>query len=103
MARPSDTQTGVFNFPEQPPQLVYHGPLAADQTISGDRVQQSKTVAGTLVTVPLLTTDVATTLTVLLPDITFAKPFGQGGGATRRFPNRCHYNHPGDPHSAVER
>ena len=36
-------------------------------------------MAGTLVTVPLLTTDVATTLTVLLPDITFAKPFGQGG------------------------
>jgi len=72
---------GVFNFPEQPTQLVYHGPLAADQTISGDRVQQSETVAGTLVTVPLLTTDVATTLTVLLPDITFAKPFGQGGVA----------------------
>ena len=79
MARPSDTQMGVFNFPEQPTQLVYHGPLAEDQTISGDRVQQSKTVAGTLVTVPLLTTDVATTLTVLLPNITFAKPVGQGG------------------------
>ena len=40
-----------------------------------------KTVAGTLITVPLRTIDVATTLTVLLPDITFAKPFGQGGVA----------------------
>ena len=80
MARPSDSQIGCLsNLPEQPPQLVYHGPLAEDQTISGDSVQQSKTVAGTLVTVPLRTTDVATTLTVLLPDITFAKPFGQGG------------------------
>ncbi|MBV8265370.1 MAG: hypothetical protein JO252_03390 [Planctomycetaceae bacterium] len=69
---------GVSDLPG-PPQLVYHGPLAEDQTISGDRLQQAKTVAGTLITVPLLTTDVATTLTVLLPDITFAKPFGQGG------------------------
>ena len=49
--------------PPGPPQLAYHGPLAEDQTISGDRVQQSKTVAGTLITVPRLTTDVATTLT----------------------------------------
>ena len=71
---------GLSDLPG-PPQLAYHGPLAEDQTISGDRVQQSKTVAGTLITVPLLTTDVATTLTVLLPDITFAKPFGQGGVA----------------------
>jgi hypothetical protein len=94
---------GLSDLPG-PPQLAYHGPLAEDQTISGDSVQQSKTVAGTLITVPLRTIDVTTTLTVLLPDITFAKPFGQGGGgATRRFPNRCHYNHPGDPHSAVER
>ena len=93
---------GVSNLPG-PPQLVYHGPLAEDQTISGDSVQQAKTVAGTLITVPLRTIDVATTLTVLLPDITFAKPFRTGGGgAARRFPNRCHYNHPGDPHSAVE-
>ena len=64
-----------------PPQLAYHGPLAEDQTISGDSVQQAKTVAGTLITVPLRTIDVATTLTVLLPDITFAKPVGQGGPA----------------------
>ena len=67
--------------PPGPPQLAYHGPLAEDQTISGDSVQQSKTVAGTLITVPLRTIDVATTLTVLLPDITFAKPLGQGGVA----------------------
>ena len=67
--------------PPGPPQLAYHGPLAEDQTISGDNVQQAKTVAGTLITVPLRTTDVATTLTVLLPDITFAKPVGQGGVA----------------------
>ena len=71
---------GLSDLPG-PPQLAYHGPLAEDQTISGDSVQQSKTVAGTLVTVPLRTIDVATTLTVLLPDITFAKPFGQGGVA----------------------
>ena len=71
---------GVSNLPG-PPQLAYHGPLAEDQTISGDSVQQAKTVAGTLITVPLRTIDVATTLTVLLPDITFAKPFGQGGVA----------------------
>jgi len=69
---------GVSDLPG-PPQLAYHGPLAEDQTISGDSVQQAKTVAGTLITVPLRTTDVATTLTVLLPDITFAKPVGQGG------------------------
>ena len=69
---------GVSDLPG-PPQLAYHGPLAEDQTISGDSVQQAKTVAGTLITVPLRTVDVATTLTVLLPDITFAKPFGQGG------------------------
>ena len=67
--------------PPGPPQLAYHGPLAEDQTISGDSVQQAKTVAGTLITVPLRTIDVATTLTVLLPDITFAKPVGQGGPA----------------------
>ena len=71
---------GVSDLPG-PPQLVYHGPLAEDQTISGDNVQQAKTVAGTLITVPLRTIDVATTLTVLLPDITFAKPVGQGGVA----------------------
>ena len=71
---------GVSDLPG-PPQLAYHGPLAEDQTISGDNVQQAKTVAGTLITVPLRTTDVATTLTVLLPDITFAKPVGQGGVA----------------------
>ena len=71
---------GVSDLPG-PPQLAYHGPLAEDQTISGDSVQQAKTVAGTLITVPLRTIDVATTLTVLLPDITFAKPFGQGGVA----------------------
>ena len=71
---------GLSDLPG-PPQLAYHGPLAEDQTISGDSVQQSKTVAGTLVTVPLRTIDVATTLTVLLPDITFAKPVGQGGVA----------------------
>ena len=71
---------GVSDVPG-PPQLAYHGPLAEDQTISGDNVQQAKTVAGTLITVPLRTTDVATTLTVLLPDITFAKPVGQGGVA----------------------
>jgi hypothetical protein len=69
---------GLSN-PPGPPQLAYHGPLAEDQTISGDSVQQAKTVAGTLITVPLRTIDVATTLTVLLPDITFAKPIGQGG------------------------
>ena len=69
---------GLSDLPG-PPQLAYHGPLAEDQTISGDSVQQAKTVAGTLITVPLRTIDVATTLTVLLPDITFAKPFGQGG------------------------
>ncbi|MBV8269327.1 MAG: hypothetical protein JO252_23640 [Planctomycetaceae bacterium] len=68
---------GVSDLPG-PPQLAYHGPLAEDQTISGDNVQQAKTVAGTLITVPLRTIDVATTLTVLLPDITFAKPVGQG-------------------------
>jgi hypothetical protein len=65
-----------------PPQLVYHGPLAEDQTISGNGVQQAKTVAGTLITVPLRTIDVATTLTVLLPNIQFAEPAGppvQGG------------------------
>jgi len=71
---------GVSDLPG-PPQLAYHGPLAEDQTISGDNVQQAKTVAGTLITVPLRTIDVATTLTVLLPDITFAKPVGQGGVA----------------------
>ena len=67
--------------PPGPPQFVYHGPLADDQTISGDSVQQAKTVAGTLITVPLRTIDVATTLTVLLPDITFANPPGHGGVA----------------------
>ena len=71
---------GVSDLPG-PSQLAYHGPLAEDQTISGDNVQQAKTVAGTLITVPLRTIDVATTLTVLLPDITFAKPVGQGGVA----------------------
>ena len=67
---------GLSNLPG-PPQLAYHGPLAEDQTISGDSVQQAKMVAGTLITVPLRTIDVATTLTVLLPDITFAKPSGR--------------------------
>ncbi len=66
---------GLSNLPG-PPQLAYHGPLAEDQTISGDSVQQSKTVAGTLVTVPLRTIDVATTLTVLVPEIQFAEPPG---------------------------
>ncbi len=61
---------GLSNLPG-PPQLAYHGPLAEDQTISEDRVQQSKTAAGTLVTVPLRTTNVATTLTVLLPEVQF--------------------------------
>ena len=75
---------------------------AEDQTISGDSVQQAKTVAGTLITVPLRTIDVATTLTVLLPDITFAKPSGREVVVPPSISNRCHYNHPGDPHSAVE-
>ena len=96
---------GLSNLPG-PPQLAYHGPLAEDQTITGDRVQQFKMAAGTLVTVPLLTTDVATTLTVLLPEIKFAEPPGPPilgkVRAARRLPNRSHYNHPGDPHSAVE-
>jgi hypothetical protein len=73
---------GLSNLPG-PPQLAYHGPLAEDQTISGDSVQQAKTVAGTLITVPLRAIDVATTLTVLLPDITFEPAPPTRGGLHR--------------------